>query len=62
MGSNPPESFVDSLDADLRQKLATIGDDAEPGLQAGKPSTGTVTAESQAERAARICDIIVEEK
>ena len=39
-----------TLDEDLRRKLDSIGEDK------------TVTAERQAERAARVCDIIVEEK
>jgi len=52
IGSNNTDTFANNLDTELQQKLASIGDDKEH----------TVTAESQAERAARICDIIVEEK
>lgn len=43
-----------SLDEDLKRKLDSIGEDDK--------RTVRVTAESQAERAARVCDIIVEEK
>lgn len=53
-GSVSDDSFVASLDEDLRRKLDTIGEDDK--------RTARVTAESQAERAARVCDIIVEEK
>lgn len=53
-GSVSDDSFVASLDEDLRKKLDTIGEDDK--------RTVRVTAESQAERAARVCDIIVEEK
>ena len=59
MGANTPESFVGQLDMELQKKLATIGD--EKSKQEPK-AVQQVTAESQAERAARICDIILEEK
>jgi hypothetical protein len=49
MGSNNSSSFLDNLDEELQQKLASIGE-------------AEVTAELQAERAARVCDIIIEEK
>ena len=48
-GSNNHGSFSDNLDEELQQKLASIGETE-------------VTAELQAERAARVCDIILEEK
>ena len=47
MGSNDPSSFLENLDEELQQKLASIGETE-------------VTAELQAERAARVCDIIIE--
>ena len=49
MGSNNQDSFMSNLDEELQQKLASIGETE-------------VTAELQAERAARVCDIIVEKK
>lgn len=61
MGSNTPDSFVNNLDQELQQKLASIGDD-QPDQQNEQTNKQPVTAETQAERAARICDIIVEEK
>jgi len=53
--NNNTDTFATNLDEELQQKLARIGDDKEH-------KEHTVTAETQAERAARICDIIVEEK
>ena len=53
-GSVSDNSFVASLDEELKRKLDSIGEDDK--------RTVRVTAESQAERAARVCDIIVEEK
>merc|ERR1719341_2663180 len=61
MGSNTPDSFVNNLDQELQQKLASIGDDQQD-QQHEQTNKQPVTAETQAERAARICDIIVEEK
>jgi len=51
-GSVSDNFFLATLDEDLRRKLDSIGKDKDK----------TVTAERQAERAARVCDIIVEEK
>ena len=51
-GSVSDNTFLATLDEDLRRKLDSIGEDNDK----------TVTAERQAERAARVCDIIVEEK
>ena len=51
-GSVSDNFFFATLDEDLRRKLDSIGKDKDK----------TVTAERQAERAARVCDIIVEEK
>merc|ERR1711976_127901 len=67
-GSTNDDSFVANLDSELRRKLDSIGEDnnnvgssteSKPSLPV---STDPVTAEKQAERAARICDIIVEER
>jgi len=55
MGSNNTDTFASSLDQELAEKLASIGSE-----QPSQPQP--VTAETQAERAARVCDIIVEEK
>jgi len=61
MGSNNQDTFAKNLDEELQQKLASIGDDNNS--KENQPTNKQqVTAESQAERAARICDIIVEEK
>ena len=49
MGSNNQDSFMSNLDEELQQKLASIGETE-------------VTVEHGAGRAARVCDIIVEEK
>ena len=49
IGSNDQSSFLENLDEELQQKLASIAETE-------------VTAEIQAERAARVCDIILEEK
>jgi len=62
MGSNNPDTFADNLDQELQQKLASIGDDDSNQQHQQSNKQQPVTAESQAERAARICDIIVEEK
>jgi len=62
MGSNTTDSFVNSLDHELQQKLASIGDEQPSPQQEQTNTLPAVTAETQAERAARICDIIVEEK
>lgn len=61
MGSNNQETFAGSLDQELQLKLASIGDD-DSSKEQHQTNRQQVTAESQAERAARICDIIVEEK
>jgi hypothetical protein len=49
MGSNTHSSFLANLYEELQQKLASIGE-------------AEARTELQAERAARICDIIIEEK
>jgi len=55
LGSTTEDGFISNLDDDLKQKLeGPAGGSAE--------SEGRTKAETQAERAARICDIIVEEK
>merc|ERR1711936_921157 len=55
LGSTAEDGFISNLDDDLKQKLeGPAGGSAE--------SEGRTKAETQAERAARICDIIVEEK
>jgi len=61
MGSNNTDTFANNLDEELQQKLASIGED-QPSEGAEQTNKQPVTAETQAERAARICDIIVEEK
>lgn len=59
-GSTSEEnSFVANLDEELRRKLDSIGEDDNKEEVKAAP---VVTAELQAERAARICDIIVEER
>merc|ERR1712066_839618 len=60
-GSVSDDSFVACLDEDLRRKLDSIGLDDEKAVRQEEDKR-PVSAESQAERAARICDIIVEEK
>merc|ERR1712152_23437 len=54
-GSMTDDGFISNLDDDLREKL-----DSPPAPAV--ESEGKNMAETQAERAARICDIIVEEK
>jgi len=61
LGSNNQNTFAGNLDQELQEKLASIGDE-EPNKESQPNIKQQVTAESQAERAARICDIIVEEK
>lgn len=59
-GSTTDDGFISNLDDDLKQKL-----DCTPAQDDTiKPSEveAKIKAETQAERAARICDIIVEEK
>jgi len=60
MGSNASinnDSFISQLDEELKQKLAKIGDpDDQEGQEVERK------AELQAERAARVCDIIHEDK
>ena len=59
-GSTSEEnSFVANLDEELRRKLDSIGKDDNKEEVKTAP---VVTAQLQAERAARICDIIVEER
>merc|ERR1719410_1882069 len=59
-GSTSEEnSFVANLDEELRRKLDSIGEDDNKEEVKTAP---VVTAQLQAERAARICDIIVEER
>jgi len=57
-GSSEDNSFVANLDEELRRKLDSIGEDDNKE----EVKATVVTAELQAERAARICDIIVEER
>jgi len=57
-GSSEDNSFVANLDEELRRKLESIGEDDNKE----EVKATVVTAELQAERAARICDIIVEER
>merc|ERR1711981_722546 len=64
LGSTAEEGFISNLDDDLKQKLeGPAGGAAEADtMRKTSESEGRTKAESQAERAARICDIIVEEK
>jgi len=60
LGSSADDGFISNLDEDLKQKLeAPVEDDA---TRKSSESEARTKAETQAERAARICDIIVEEK
>lgn len=60
LGSTAEDGFISNLDDDLKQKLeGPVEDDTV--RKTSKPEART-KAETQAERAARICDIIVEEK
>jgi len=54
-GSNNKDALVDTLDIELQEKLATIEYENEPNKE-------TVTAELQAERAAKTCDIVLFDK
>jgi len=65
--SSEGDSFVANLDPELRRKLEAMESDTkiqeteiETASSASSSSTTPVTAQAQAERAARICDIIVE--
>lgn len=64
LGSTAEDGFISNLDDDLKQKLeGPAGGPAEADtVRKTSESEGRTKAESQAERAARICDIIVEEK
>jgi len=60
LGSTAEDGFISNLDDDLKQKLeGPVEDDSV--RKTSEPEART-KAETQAERAARICDIIVEEK
>jgi len=60
LGSTTEDGFISNLDDDLKQKLE--GPAEADTVRKTSESEGKTKAESQAERAARICDIIVEEK
>jgi len=64
LGSTAEDGFISNLDDDLKQKLeGPAGGPAEADtVRKTSESEGRTKAETQAERAARICDIIVEEK
>jgi len=64
LGSTAEDGFISNLDDDLKQKLeGPTGGPAEADtMRKTSESEGRTKAETQAERAARICDIIVEEK
>jgi len=64
LGSTAEDGFISNLDDDLKQKLeGPAGGPADADtVRKTSESEGRTKAESQAERAARICDIIVEEK
>jgi len=55
--SSEGDSFVANLDPELRRKLEAMESDTKESIQ---ETETPVTAQAQAERAARICDIIVE--
>jgi len=55
-GSDCKDRLVDTLDKELLEKLDTIRDEEH------EPNKETVTAELQAERAAKICDIVSMDK
>jgi len=59
-GSMTDDGFISNLDDDLKQKLDSSP--AQNDTRKTSESDGKNKAETQAERAARICDIIVEEK
>jgi len=59
-GSTSDDGFISNLDDDLKQKLDSSP--AQDGPIKNPESEAQIKAETQAERAARICDIIVEEK
>ena len=60
LGSTAEDGFISNLDDDLKQKLEGPGE-VDTVRKTSEPEART-KAETQAERAARICDIIVEEK
>jgi len=63
-GSTADDGFISNLDDDLKQKLEAPagGPIEEEATKKTSESEARTKAETQAERAARICDIIVEEK
>merc|ERR1712001_95259 len=63
-GSTADDGFISNLDDDLKQKLEAPagGPVEEEATKKTSESEARTKAETQAERAARICDIIVEEK
>jgi len=61
LGSTTEDGFISNLDDDLKEKLESPSSASEE-LSRRAESEARTKAETQAERAARICDIIVEEK
>jgi len=64
LGSTADDGFISNMDDDLKLKLeGPVGDPVEDDTtRKTSESEARTKAESQAERSARICDIIVEEK
>ena len=64
LGSTTDDGFISNLDDDLKQKLEgpAGGPVEDDKMRKTSESEARTKAETQAERAARICDIIVEEK
>ena len=55
------DGFISNLDDDLKEKLECPSSGCDD-VRKTSDSEAKMKAETQAERAARICDIIVEEK
>ena len=62
LGSTADDGFISNLDDELKQKLEGPVEVEEDTVRKTSEPQVRTKAESQAERAARICDIIVEEK
>jgi len=62
LGSTADDGFISNLDDELKQKLEGPVEVEEDTVRKTSEPQVKTKAESQAERAARICDIIVEEK
>jgi len=62
LGSTADDGFISNLDDELKQKLEGPVEVEEDTVRKTSETQARTKAESQAERAARICDIIVEEK